>query len=185
VDGSNPAGNGLVLPAGPLREPMSGARRADAFWVTGDEKERLSALLTAAPGGKPVVRARTVPGGLVTGAGGEAVQKSPAGTRVFAFCGIARPGRFFETVGRTGAATVGHTAFPDHHRYTSDDVALLNRRARDAGAQLMLTTEKDLARLPADAPFTLPVAALAVDLAVAGDDALIEMIQARLKEKTR
>lgn len=185
LDGANPTGNGLVLPAGPLREPVSGARRADAVWITGQGKARLPARLGALLGGKPVIRARTVPVGLATAIGEAEAPQSLSGTRVFVFCGIARPERFFKAVGRTGAAAAGYAAFPDHYRYTTHDVERLNRRARDAGAELMLTTEKDLARLPADAPFALPVTALSVDLEVAGDDALIELIGARLKEKTR
>ncbi len=184
VDGANPVGNGLVLPAGPLREPVSGAERADAVWLYGQATERLPAGLTAFLDGKPIIRARMVPGGLVTGTGEAIPAGRLAGTRVLAFCGIARPQRFFEAVGRMGAVTAGREAFPDHHRYADDDVDRLNRRAREAGAGLMITTEKDLARLSAGKTFTVPVAALVMDLEVTGDDALIEMIAKRLKERT-
>jgi tetraacyldisaccharide 4'-kinase len=184
VDGANPVGNGLVLPAGPLREPVSGAERADVVWLYGREQERLPAGLMAFLGGKPIIRARTVPGGLVTGTGKAIPARKLSGTRVLAFCGIARPQRFFEAVGRMGAVTADRKAFPDHHRYSDDDVDRLNRRAREARAGLMVTTEKDLARLSAGKTFKLPVAALVMDLDVTGDDALIEMVAERLKERT-
>ena len=114
----NPVGNGLVLPAGPLREPLSGAERADAVWLYGQGRTRLPAAAIGLLRGKPVVRARLVPEGLVTRTGKAIPPEKLAGTRVMAFCGIARPQRFFEAVGRLGAVTAGREAFPDHHRYT-------------------------------------------------------------------
>jgi len=184
VDGENPVGNGLMLPAGPLREPKSGAARADAVWLYGRKEERLSGALLPELSGKPVVRAEMVPRHLVMQTGETVPLKKLAGARVFAFSGIARPGRFFKAVRHLGAVTGGCAAFPDHHRFSYGDVDRLKGRAHEAGADLMITTEKDLARLSGSASFALPVAALVMALEVTGDDALIEMITGKVKERT-
>jgi tetraacyldisaccharide 4'-kinase len=183
MDAVNPVGNGLILPAGPLREPASGAGRADAVWLYGETKGELSTGLGTALAGKPVVRARMVPARLMTRSGKRLSGKTLSGARVLAFCGIARPGRFFETIARMGAVTADRAAFPDHHRYTGGDMDLLSRRARESGAQLMVTTEKDLARLSAGAPLAGEVAALVMELEVTGDDVLIGMITGRITER--
>jgi len=183
VDIENPVGNGLVIPAGPLREPVSGARRADVVWLSGEGQGGLPGSLGQMLRGKPVVRARAVPEGLVTPSGKALSIEKLAGTRVLAFAGIARPQRFFETVGRLGAILVDRETFSDHHRYTDRDVDTLNRRAGEAGAGLLITTEKDLARLPSETPFALPVAALVMGLAVTGEDPVIKLILSKVKEK--
>ncbi len=183
VNAQNPVGNGLVLPAGPLREPASGARRADVVWLSGEGQDELTGRLSEMLRGKPTVRARALPEGLVALSGETLPIAKLGGARVVAFAGIARPERFFETVGRLGATLADRVAFSDHHRYTDRDVDLLNRRADDAGAGLLVTTEKDLARLRSETPFTLPVAALVMGLAVAGDELVMEMILGKVRSK--
>ena len=74
-----------------------------------------------------------------------------AGERVVAFAGIGLPGKFFATLEKLGARVVAARAFPDHHSYRPSEIAALQRRARAAGA-LLVTTEKDLVRLPALPP---------------------------------
>jgi len=185
VDADNPVGNGLVLPAGPLREPACGVRRAHAVWLSGPKEARLTGTLAEALGKKPAVRARMVPGHFVMQTGESVPIQRLSGTSVCAFAGIARPERFFETLDGLQVVAADRMPFGDHHRYTGDDVDRLNRRARASGASLMVTTEKDLARLPSDARFLLPVAALVMDLEVSGDDALIRMITERISERKR
>ena len=185
VDADNPVGNGLVLPAGPLREPVSGAQRAHAVWLSGSKEARLTGALETALEDKPVIRARMAPGRFVTQTGEDIPVERLSGTPVCAFAGIARPGRFFETLDGLGVVTADRASFGDHHRYTGDDVDRLNRRTRQSGASMMVTTEKDLARLPSDTRFLLPVAALVMDLEVSGDDVLIRMITERIRDRKR
>ena len=70
--------------------------------------------------------------------------------RVAAFCGLANPQAFFETLQEAGAHVVTTAVFADHHRYTSDEVRKLSRSAAAAGATVLVTTEKDRVNLPAD-----------------------------------
>lgn len=170
VDGAAGFGNGLVLPAGPLREtPGAGLKRANAMVVMGPDRAGIAAL--AARHGLPILGARLVP--------------SPAdtarlrGRRVLAFAGIGRPGKFFATLQELGADIIGRIPFPDHHPYTPDEVMRIVETAQERDA-LPVTTEKDMVRLPPEArPM---VHALRVDLAwddPAALDALLEPVLLR------
>lgn len=137
IDAGYGFGNGRVVPAGPLREPLAcGLARADAAVIVGEPAEP---LLAALPPDLPVLRADLVPGS-------EAA--SLTGRRVYAFAGIGRPGKFFATLAAIGCEVVGTEAFADHHMYRPDDLARVLAAAAAAGAA-PVTTEKDAARIGA------------------------------------
>lgn len=132
VDAEQGFGNGRVLPAGPLREPVkSGLARADAIVLVGDGEIELPPMQI------PVLRARLVPVDVLR----------LEGKRVVAFAGIGRPAKFFDTLRRLGAELIETHAFADHHAYTPSDMGRLRHRAHTANAAL-ITTEKDYVRLP-------------------------------------
>lgn len=142
IDGVVGLGNGRVFPAGPLRESVrSAAKRADAIVVVGDDAEadqqRKSAWRARLPDDIPIIRARLTPGGPIPGG------------PVFAFAGIGRPQKFFDALNAAGADLKATATFPDHHRYTRNDLNSLRESARRHNA-LLLTTEKDHVRLPAE-----------------------------------
>ncbi|MEZ5752013.1 MAG: tetraacyldisaccharide 4'-kinase [Paracoccaceae bacterium] len=141
VDAGVGFGNGRCLPAGPLREPVrAGLARAQAVLTIGspDQRQRFIEDWSDALSAIPVFGARLEP--LDTG-------MSWQGLRVFGFAGIGRPGKFFDTLRATGAEVVGTKALEDHQPLTSALFARLEREAKAARAQLV-TTEKDLVRLP-------------------------------------
>ena len=130
-------GNGHVLPAGPLREPLNkGLSRADAivFLHNVAEAEEPMAHDWLASFGKPVLHARIAP-----------TEPPPTGPLI-AFAGLARPEKFFDTLEGAGGELIEAVPFPDHHPYTEDDFALLTQLAEERAATL-ITTEKDAARL--------------------------------------
>jgi tetraacyldisaccharide 4'-kinase len=136
VDGGAGFGNGRVLPAGPLREPVAtAAARCRAAVLIGDDTTHAAAIL---PHDLPVLRAWLRP-------------ETPAlrGIRAFAFAGIGRPAKFFATVHEAGAELAGASAFPDHHHYRHAELRSLQRRALALDARLV-TTAKDAVRLPAE-----------------------------------
>lgn len=150
VDARAPLGNGRLLPAGPLREPPSAARRATAVWLRCATPD---APLPAPFAPLPVVRARHVPWDVVDETGGALPLERLCGRRVLAFAGLARPSGFVSSLGALGAEVVATRLFPDHHAFRTPELQALAAEAASLGATLV-TTEKDLVRLPASAPET-------------------------------
>jgi len=139
IDGGFGFGNGRLIPAGPLREPVAeAAARVDAAVLIGADQTGARAQL---PPGLPVFAARVEPA-----PGTETWRGRPA----LAFAGIGRPDKLFDTLRELGAELVETVAFPDHHPFAPDEIMALIDRASAAGATLV-TTEKDHVRLPADA----------------------------------
>ena len=137
IDGGFGFGNGLVMPAGPLREPVAaGAARCHAAVLIGADATAAAERL---PRALPVLRARLVPGP-------EAV--ALAGKRVLAFAGIATPEKFFATLAQAGAVLAGKLAFADHHPFTERELHRIIDRAAALGAR-PVTTPKDAVRIPA------------------------------------
>jgi tetraacyldisaccharide 4'-kinase len=133
IDGTSGFGNGRVLPAGPLREPVAAAAaRAQAAVLIGEDHRGAVAAL---PPGLPVLAAGLRQEGIA----------DLAGARAFAFAGIGIPDKFFAGLRAAGVTLVGTAAFADHHPYGAAEFADLLARA--AGA-VMLTTPKDAVRLP-------------------------------------
>ena len=140
VDAETGFGNGRVIPAGPLREPVeAGLKRAGMILTIGPEaaQERVSAHWPEIDT-LPRLRGRLEP--LATG-------MSWTGLRVFAFAGIGRPAKFFDTLKGLGAEIAGTQEFPDHACYSPAILQRLKTDAARLGAQLV-TTEKDAVRLP-------------------------------------
>jgi tetraacyldisaccharide 4'-kinase len=141
ADAARGFGNRMVLPAGPLREPVEqGLTRADLLLTIGTNKSQDRFLgLNMLPDKLPHMRGALRP--LATG-------MDWGGMRVLAFAGIGMPGKFFATLNSLGAEVVKAEPLTDHQPLSD---ALLNRLAAQAsalGAQLV-TTEKDAVRLPA------------------------------------
>ncbi|ADM10668.1 putative tetraacyldisaccharide 4'-kinase [Parvularcula bermudensis HTCC2503] len=133
VDAAAGLGNGLVFPAGPLREAAGAAMaRADALVMVGDGPvpDALGEMTA------PVLRARLR----------AIVPETLIGQRALAFCGIGRPQKFFDDLARQGVDLVATRAFADHHPYTQNDIAQLSSAAA-AEEALLVTTRKDRARL--------------------------------------
>jgi tetraacyldisaccharide 4'-kinase len=141
VDGASGIGNGLCLPAGPLRAPLEGQLgECDAVIVIGpgEAGERVADM--ARQTGVAVLKAQ-----LDTSV---ASRVRLNGRSVIAVSGIGRPAKFDATLLAAGAGIAAHRAFPDHHAYTDADVATLLAEAK-AQNRPIATTEKDWTKLAA------------------------------------
>jgi tetraacyldisaccharide 4'-kinase len=138
IDGIFGFGNGRVLPAGPLREPMSdGVARADAVALIGEVRAGVAARL----GDRPALRGTLKP---------TAESKSDlSGRRVLAFAGIGRPAKFFDTLRTLGCDVAEARSFADHHPYSRPEIDDLLATAARLDA-VPVTTAKDAVRLPND-----------------------------------
>ncbi len=171
IDGAYGTGNGRVLPAGPLREPLvAGLARTDLVVLIGRDERHIVEVVEGNHGrygpAAPIVQAHFAPIG-------DAL--AHAQRDVVAFAGIGRPDKLFATLKRLGCGILHKESFPDHHRYSRGEVERLLERAAKAGAPC-ITTAKDRERLPAD--LRDAVAILGVTLVF--DDA--EKVNALLRE---
>ncbi|MFI5399478.1 MAG: tetraacyldisaccharide 4'-kinase [SAR324 cluster bacterium] len=159
VDGQTGFGNGRLLPLGPLREPLSGAGRADVVLVTKSAAGHADAVLSTLRrlGVKaPVFHCDYRPTGLAR-LDGEATlpPAALAGRRMGQLCGIARPESFRATLGSLGATAAHLEVRPDHHPYPEPDLrrieALVANPPGAAGSAgsgpEWITTEKDAVKL--------------------------------------
>jgi tetraacyldisaccharide 4'-kinase len=136
IDSDQGIGNGLCVPAGPLRAPLDEQlARADAVILVGEGKAASFLSRRKKP---PVLGARLVPDAEAAGA--------LKGRRVLAFAGIGHPQKFSATLKALGADVVRLVPFPDHHVFTVRQArALLDDAARED--LMLVTTEKDFVRL--------------------------------------
>ena len=139
VDAASGIGNGLIMPAGPLRAPFEAQiGRANALLVIGDGGNAASLTEAFERQGKPALKARIE------------ANCDPRWLSVLptiGFAGIARPDKFFATLRGNGARLIDTHPFPDHNRYTEREARRLLDAAQAKNAMLV-TTEKDWARLP-------------------------------------
>ncbi|NDK38568.1 tetraacyldisaccharide 4'-kinase [Pseudoxanthomonas gei] len=143
IDGRRRYGNGMLLPAGPLREPAERGAACDFRVVNGGEASFGEwPMLLRADSAMPLRGGRS------------RLLASFGGHRVQAVAGIGNPQRFFEMLRGFGMGVVPH-AFPDHHRYVARDL--------EFGSELpVLMTEKDAVKCRAFANewhYSVPVVA--------------------------
>ncbi len=137
VDAAAGIGNGMTIPAGPLRAPLKPQiQRADALLVIGEGEAADPLIRAAARGGIAILRARIKPTRL------KEWRKDP----ILAYAGIGRPEKFFASLREAGAPVARIFPFPDHYSYGEVDAVKLLEIA-DFEKLRLVTTEKDLARL--------------------------------------
>ena len=134
IDGEVGLGNGLVVPAGPLREPaVAGFARADALVIMGPISLRTARQIRSFQG--PVFHA-------------ELTSSSPTkpGIRALAFAGIGRPEKFFESARKAGYDLIITREYPDHHVFNESELEDMRQQAA-AQDLVLITTEKDWIRI--------------------------------------
>lgn len=183
VDSGPVPGDLRTLPFGRLRETVGAARYADALVVTRcaslAQGEKAAATVPI-PAERPRAFSRLVPRSLVDRRGIESSLPRP-GTEVAAFCGLARNDRFAETLREAGFVPRMFLGYRDHHRYRPADI---ERIAEASGGLPVLTTEKDLVRLPERLPFELKALRVGVEF-LAGWDALSRFLLGRIRPGER
>ncbi|MEO5339014.1 MAG: tetraacyldisaccharide 4'-kinase [Magnetococcus sp. MYC-9] len=152
MDARQPLGNGALLPGGILRESPQAMRRADVIILTRCESPELFAQarqrLTPHAPQTPFLHAEHRPTawlrlGETAPLPLSALQRVP----VLAFCGIARPDSFAQTLARLQVHTTGLVTLTDHAAFGRPVMARLIRQARARQAQAMVCTEKDAVKI--------------------------------------
>jgi tetraacyldisaccharide 4'-kinase len=167
IDALDPLGGG-VFPLGRLREPVTALARATAVVITRAENRHtgIEKLIRRYNPHAPIFRARIV----ARIGGGELA--SPLG----AFCGLGQPRTFWRTLETLGVHAAPRLVFRDHHRYTVADLEEISRQAIAAGAQALVTTEKDMMNLPAGAALPLRIYCLRIGIEIENEAELLQHI---------
>ncbi|HLG13961.1 MAG TPA: tetraacyldisaccharide 4'-kinase [Blastocatellia bacterium] len=179
LDATDPFGGFAMVPFGRLREPLYAIRRADAVIVTRADRPfdqaQTGAIIKYFCGEQvPVMYAGssiTALRHLATGVGYDAAHFRGWNSAVV--CGIGNPTAFSDDLLQIGINIVSESFFGDHHEFTREDLERVTRAARDAGADAIVTTEKDAVRLDGLIQGDVPI--YAARLEIESDD------QVRLK----
>ena len=155
IDALDPLGGG-VFPLGRLREPLASLKRATEIVITRVEQDQdttgLERLLRRYNAEAAVFRSRVVPRQWMDLGWNQAAGISAPGfRRVAAFCGLGMPRTFWRTLEGLGLEVVFRKAFGDHHRYHAAELRQMSEQASAAGAEALVTTEKDVFNLCDDA----------------------------------
>lgn len=160
------AGNSRIFPAGLLREPVNALNRCDAFLITGqslsnrERSEKFRILLESRWPETPAFSSHYNSWQLVTAEGTTALQDNR--DSFFAFCGIANPERFQDSLSALSLNVAAFRAYDDHRSYTQAFVDKLEKTARRHGANKLVTTRKDFVKLE-QRQRSMPVYVLSVD----------------------
>jgi tetraacyldisaccharide 4'-kinase len=178
IDASRPMSKEFLLPAGRMREPLSAMGRADVLVFTRTEilpgtTEAISKLRDY-----PVFAAQTRLlgfrrlGGDLTLLSPDAIGEGP----FLAFCGLGNPEAFFRDLVNWKYEICSTMAFPDHHRYSPDDVSHLWQVAKTEQARAFLTTEKDEQNLKGQQLFDPPVYVCVIDFVIGPEADFLDLL---------
>ena len=169
IDATNPWGGGELLPAGRLREPLSGLRRADCVVLTRcDQANNVAAVTTQLRDlvdDRPVFESSMRP----------VKNLLPIAAPVAALCAVGNPHSFFTQLHAAGYNVVVEKTFADHHSYTQQDVDRLLNEATRAGATNLITTAKDAVKLRS-LSFTLPWHVFEIEIAIQNETEFRQLV---------
>lgn len=201
LDYTRPFGNTHLLPRGILREPVSALRRTTACILTRSPTGPDEAAATTLAGIKahmpdiPIFTSSHHPYMYIVKRGvptpfnaiSHFIAPPDSGQikyqKVYGFSGIARNDDFQRTVATLGFNPVGFFEFSDHHKYSREDLEKMLRIAQAAGADCLITTEKDHARIAHQMPLSMDLVVVGVRIEFSGvGQEFMSFIQNRLQQ---
>jgi len=192
LDALEPFGYRRIFPRGLLREPLHSIRRASivvlsrADLISTPERAAIHADVERYAGSRQLrwAEAHHAPIDLVDCDSNSEPIEGLKGRKVVAFCGIGNPEGFRRTLEPLCNELIDLKTFPDHHLYNARDVDLLRDWAAQSGADLVLTTQKDLVKLRTSSLGKIPLRALRIGLEVLEGEADLEAVLAPLLPST-
>lgn len=148
VKSNSPFGSGLTVPAGDLRERKQSLKRAGIIMSNGDIRISdvdLGKLKKTSPNSN-IFNGMSKLNSLSFADKTENIDFLN-GKRVYAFCGIAYPMRFIESLKVAGAQVLSYDFFLDHHKYTASDMTNIINKSKSENIDLVITTQKDISRI--------------------------------------
>ena len=163
-------GNGLVIPAGPLRERLNSLKYYDIVFINGNTNKESKNFIDKIKNINPnikIFRGKYVP-----------KDYSKLKRKKFlVFSGIGNPHTFSDTLKSMKIKFYGYEKFPDHYNYGESDLQKLKTLAKDKGCEL-LTTEKDYFRIKK--PFRKNINFLKVELLIDKEKQFYKYLNERL-----
>jgi len=192
LDYSNPLGNKRFLPAGRLREtPQASAQRADALIFTrspdkDENTERLEEVLLHYPDcpwfktfHRPFVFKQ-----INAGSKESMVDVSGLkGKKAVLFSGIANNRSFYFSMKELGVNVLEHLEFKDHYRYKESDIVLINNAVQKVCADVILTTEKDWAKLDRNIKWVLDLIVIGIQIEFEDPQRFESLLNSKLKKQ--
>ena len=149
IDATCPFGYDRILPAGLLREPVKGLKRADAViitrydQVTAESIEQIEKKIRTIAPNIPIAKTAHV-SRYAKALEGETISIEQLKTKkIFAFCGIGNPQAFVKHLDAMELNIVGSKFYNDHYVYTEQDISDIYEEARYVEAEIVLSTQKD------------------------------------------
>lgn len=196
IDGMQPFGNGSLVPAGMLREPLYSLKRANLIILSHTdlcrpkEIQATEKYLHEIDGDMSVLEAVHHPLYLEDTAGQRLEILWLRGKRLYAFCGLGNPKSFEKTLQLSGADIVRFRDFPDHHHYSRNELTEIDSEASKLGVDAIVTTQKDFVKinimpnsgqpqgLPLQTKWQKPIFSLRVEMRITkGLDVLAEKLE--------
>ena len=176
VDKNNPFGNGELLPRGILREPVKNIQRASYVFITksdGQGSDDLRAQILKHKPDADIIECTHRPTKLTRLDGGETLELDALrGREIACFSGIAVPESFEKFLTDFGAELKHKERFIDHHRFSDYELNKMYEKIAEKGIDMVVTTEKDAARLDVDyvPPISTFYLRLEIDILEGEDD---------------
>ncbi|MEQ1904135.1 MAG: tetraacyldisaccharide 4'-kinase [Pirellulaceae bacterium] len=184
IDATLPFGFGAMLPRGLLREPVKGLRRANLVVitrtnvVTDDVLTGIEQTIRKWNPVVPVARSIVEPRSWRRADGERKKIDELLLDKVFMLCAIGNPSGFRASINQLRANVVGEAIFPDHHHFNNADLAQIETRAKEAGAQIIVCTVKDLVKINRNRLGDCPIWALEISSRfVSDEDTVITLLQ--------
>ena len=174
--GSNPFGNGRVFPSGILRESISNSKYANAFLVTGEDKEEGASKLANLNLPIPIFKGELVFEKIFCADNNLNIQfEDIKSSRILALSGIGNPDSFDEILEKHNLLITEHLRFPDHIFYNKRTLEKIEGKIQKLNADYIITTEKDGVKLK-NFKFKIPLLVVTVKMKIDDPDSLWKLI---------
>ena len=157
-------GNGLNIPAGPLRENFSAIKRANCIVVNGEKNEKIENQVFSISKELKIFYSKYEPQNI----------NNFKNAQVIAFAGIGNPKNFFDLLKKNKIHILEELNYPDHHKYSKNELEKLIKKSKEKNA-VLLTTEKDYFRIEKD--YKVNVKYLKIKLKIENQDLFINEIK--------
>ena len=172
IDATDPFGCNRLFPRGLLREPLWGLKRADALVLTRTDQVSIKTrneiqeqcFQFVGSHDKPWIETEHRPSNLRLVDGTTQPLKTLQDKRILSLSAIGNPAAFHRTLTTLGHEPVATLTFPDHHTYTTDDIHRISEKTESEGAEIIVTTLKDLVKLPLASVRNRPLCALEIGI---------------------